>query len=462
MPSAPVYRPTSLNFINQPNPIEPQSIPEKHPLNGTPQLQQAPQRDASRFPYEGLPGAIDDRSCKRRRSGDGQVLDLPKLPVRQSAKRLRIPPTLSGLHQPPPNAGLLPSITTDQPPRAPNQTLLASQSHCEESTVQPASAVAAAEALTGASSKPARKRKKWTDAETASLLKGVARHGIGNWTKILQSPEYSFQGRTALDLKDRFRVCCPDGSRSATKTTSPKRSSKTDGGTGRPSRSDRKSHAELQELGICLPFSKSDRRSRHAYSRDEDDALLRGFEKYGTQWAAIRSDGELHLSGRTATDLRDRMRTRYPERYAKAGLAPRQDPQSKTTVNSTEDHAEGRATVADSAALPAATPAGPPAPSQKPIEPPRPPALPPLPSLEDDVFFGGTFREDDEVQAPITLDREILSYLPSKPMPKLPSLAHVTTQSDFEADQLELPSLMLEPGDGRVGGHFLGFDELLS
>lgn len=51
--------------------------------------------------------------------------------------------------------------------------------------------------------------RKWTEQETTDLLKGVVKCGIGNWTAILQQPELNFNKRSAANLKDRFRVCCP-------------------------------------------------------------------------------------------------------------------------------------------------------------------------------------------------------------------------------------------------------------
>ncbi|GLI76804.1 hypothetical protein PoHVEF18_005082 [Penicillium ochrochloron] len=51
--------------------------------------------------------------------------------------------------------------------------------------------------------------RKWTDEETTALLRGVVKCGIGNWTAILAQPELKFNKRTASNLKDRFRVCCP-------------------------------------------------------------------------------------------------------------------------------------------------------------------------------------------------------------------------------------------------------------
>ncbi|PVH97603.1 hypothetical protein DM02DRAFT_468471, partial [Periconia macrospinosa] len=50
-----------------------------------------------------------------------------------------------------------------------------------------------------------RKRNKWSEQETKDLLVGVSRFGIGNWKKILQCPDFTFNQRTAVDLKDRFR-----------------------------------------------------------------------------------------------------------------------------------------------------------------------------------------------------------------------------------------------------------------
>ncbi len=57
--------------------------------------------------------------------------------------------------------------------------------------------------------KQSKKRNKWTDEETKDLLIGVSKYGIGSWKKILGDSDYQFNGRTAVDLKDRFRVCCP-------------------------------------------------------------------------------------------------------------------------------------------------------------------------------------------------------------------------------------------------------------
>ncbi|TKA80031.1 hypothetical protein B0A55_01747 [Friedmanniomyces simplex] len=511
MTSEPVYKPISLDVISRPNPVEPQSIPQRHPLNGTLQLSQASNKDLLRLLYDANGTLPENRPAKRSKLDDGKSMDLPKLPVRQNTKRLRIPPTLSGLHQPPPNAGLLPSISTEQPEA--RQTLPL-QSPKDPATDKPileaameVTACADPEPALSKTGKP--KRNKWSDEETACLLKGVARFGVGNWTKILNCPDYHFLKRSALDLKDRFRVCCPNDYQRSKKQRPAPRPNPTGPGTSgsRPGRSDRKSGAELQDLGINQPFAKVQRRNRHEYSAAEDAALLTGFERHGSQWAAIRADEELELGHRTATDLRDRMRTKYPDLYAKAGLAPRpgvfpkpakrgkKDEQPKTDGHAEVQRAPEHALALDK----------PPLLPTKTIEPIKQPQSSLLP--DDDLFFGALFDgnddgDDDDAEG-ITLDRGILDWpldnLHSKPPPvayemskttmtidpiatlnlprptvpqhansgysALPSLAAITAFNDFDmAGQLELPSLMLGSleSDGRSGGHFLGFDELLS
>ncbi|KAJ5769117.1 hypothetical protein N7520_003676 [Penicillium odoratum] len=57
--------------------------------------------------------------------------------------------------------------------------------------------------------RPRKNLRKWTEEETNDLYRGVVKCGIGNWTAILAQPELKFKNRTASNLKDRFRVCCP-------------------------------------------------------------------------------------------------------------------------------------------------------------------------------------------------------------------------------------------------------------
>jgi hypothetical protein len=51
-----------------------------------------------------------------------------------------------------------------------------------------------------------RKRRPWTGEETRDLLLGVERYGAGHWKEILSDPEFNFDNRTNLDLKDRYRT----------------------------------------------------------------------------------------------------------------------------------------------------------------------------------------------------------------------------------------------------------------
>jgi hypothetical protein len=49
-----------------------------------------------------------------------------------------------------------------------------------------------------------RARRKWTDEETQDLIKGCREHGVGNWKKVLDDPRFNFNGRSSVDLKDRY------------------------------------------------------------------------------------------------------------------------------------------------------------------------------------------------------------------------------------------------------------------
>ncbi|CAO2657696.1 Nn.00g038220.m01.CDS01 [Neocucurbitaria sp. VM-36] len=222
-----------------------------------------------------------------------------------------------------------------------------------------------------------KKRNKWSEQETKNLLVGVSKFGIGNWKRILHDPDLDFNGRTAVDcksnlayflyahlsdtliwtMKDRFRVCCPGAGLKTRKSkgseASPKqhsgpqsltpqtiRASETTGRDGvciDTSVADQcvmnqqpglvHCRAELAELGVRGPFIKNTRRPRRKFSTYDDKNLLIGFEKYGPVWHAMRDDTELGFDTRHPTDLRDRFRIKYPEKYAKAGykLKPKEE-----------------------------------------------------------------------------------------------------------------------------------------
>lgn len=509
------YRPTSLDFINLPNPVQPALPSQKHPLNGTPHLEKARLETAStqdliRLVLDASSGA----SSKRARPLENPNLDLPKLPVRNNAKRLRIPPTLSGLHQPPPDAGLLPSISIEQhvipPPRSKQIDVFHDESHSSSTAV--ASPTAAPERgppkESKKQSKKSAKRNKWTVEETEHLLKGVSRFGVGNWTKIKNCSDYRFNNRTALDLKDRFRVCFPDhkkpkNARSASQTgdyssTDADEARTVSAPVQRGPASERVDTTTLQRLGINKPFARSERRARHGYSAAEDEALLRGFRKHGKTWTTIRQDPDLDLLARQATDLRDRMRTRFPEEYAKAGLAPRAKKQTPLideaensvpennaiakTKNSKQGKVGSRGSTQHNATVTKSTE-------------PRKAHQQALFSL-DDVYLGRLSDDEDAEHEPITLDRGILDWAtdaarpalaeisrppevnlppmhaPDPPLSQggqangttaLPSLASLLP--DSHSEHLELPSLTEWWGhnDGRPGGSsFPSLEDILS
>jgi hypothetical protein len=532
---AQAYAPTSLDFINRPNPVEPLAAPSEHPLHGTAQLHNTYAHDLRRLLLDTVPrDAAGEAASKRRRpeddvhgrnGGNGQARDLPslpKLPVRGAGgakeRRRRLPPTLSGLHQPPPNAGLLPSISVQQP-RQPDRT--ASAIVTESRDVDPApdarttgiaappsGQTAGSDHPTGKSKTGKHTKNKWSEEETADLLKGVAKFGIGSWTKILRCEEYSFDRRTALDLKDRFRVCCPEHYRKPKALSQPESGDPVHKRKTPSKPRDRKGTSELVQMGIDEPFQKSTRRSRHGYTAEEDDALLRGFRKFGKSWAAIQKD-EVILCDRTSTDLRDRFRLRHPQEYASTGLAPRPDVFPHPPDRGAQDDAPETLPVTagqDSARQ---------MPSQKDPVISRPDHQPmfqpmdlsamnrnihPYITLPNDVFFGVPAEDEEMDTEPVVLDRGILDWAfettktnavetsngkvdhsyshrhmppPSSNITSggnasapLPSLASITAMSgDYE--QLELPSLMQYfssmEGDTRTGAHgFLPFEELLS
>ncbi|CBX94990.1 hypothetical protein IAQ61_008429 [Plenodomus lingam] len=329
------------------------------------------------------------------------VIQLPKLPqlAAKKTQRPRIPPLLQGLHQPPPlppSDRLFPPITSDKnaftnssrdrgsfdsragtrlsPPVKTNgafNTATAVSNNdesCREKNLQKSrtgtnipdteethgshdTTSSRERVQEGVPSKPGRQRRRWSKQETKDLLVGVSRYGIGSWKKILQSPDLNFHGRTAVDLKDRFRVCCP--SEASKKNKSKQRSSATESQNdlsskvlaplseaNRPHHQNpngdalsppepepkkkRKSGSntvalQLADIGISGPFAKKYRRPQCKFSAVDDLNLLKGFEKHGSVWRAICDDAELGLGTRRPTDLRDRFRIKYPEKFAESG-----------------------------------------------------------------------------------------------------------------------------------------------
>ncbi|KAL5088221.1 hypothetical protein Trisim1_006895 [Trichoderma cf. simile WF8] len=273
-----------------------------------------------------------------------------------------MPPIINGLLEPPPHVALFPPIESSafDDTDAGQSKLLHELSYSPPGprlSPEPDQPVAKPRATRKRSSKP---RRKWTEEETNHLLKGVDRHGVGKWTNILDDPDYTFNSRSAGDLKDRFRTCCPEEmrvkevdevkararrrqlrSKPRPKSLSPKKSpGKTvqetqetllaEGGSLsgkdpaasipfefddmpiKKSRAHRMKVSDLAGLGITGPFRRARRRERTAFSNRDDQEILQGLEKYGASWSKIQRDERFHLGTRQPTDLRDRVRNKFP------------------------------------------------------------------------------------------------------------------------------------------------------
>ncbi|KAH9884021.1 hypothetical protein F4778DRAFT_788072 [Xylariomycetidae sp. FL2044] len=311
---------------------------------------------------------VDELSTKKRPGKD----DFPHLPQPLKRRKARdqqpmFPPIIVGLLEPPSNAALFPPISSgsfdDRPRSEPPQALSLSkppdaQPIFEEAVSVPSPPADAERTPTGKVKRRATKpRRKWSEEETNHLLLGVSKHGVGRWTDILEDPEYRFNGRSAGDLKDRFRTCCPEELRASSNARGERSSEQRvdAGGKTRPkkglmaenilneaeegaemeeplslqndsdsapkqrkSRAHRKKMEDLAELGIKGPFKKSHRRERRPFSEQDDKDILEGFELYGPQWTKIQRDARFNLSSRQPTDLRDRLRNKYPDKFSGA------------------------------------------------------------------------------------------------------------------------------------------------
>ncbi|KAL6880945.1 hypothetical protein J3F83DRAFT_16863 [Trichoderma novae-zelandiae] len=272
-----------------------------------------------------------------------------------------MPPIINGLLEPPPHVALFPPIESSafDDTDAGQSKLLHELSYSPPGprlSPEPGQPVAKPRATRKRSSKP---RRKWSEEETNHLLRGVDRHGVGKWTSILDDPDFHFNSRSAGDLKDRFRTCCPEEMRvtevderiplarrrqirsqlrqlTSPQTTPEQAAPETltaEGGTlstdesaactpcesddlrAKKSRAHRMKVSDLAGLGITGPFRRARRRERTAFSNRDDHEILQGLETYGPSWSKIQRDKRFHLGNRQPTDLRDRVRNKYPYIY---------------------------------------------------------------------------------------------------------------------------------------------------
>jgi hypothetical protein len=312
-----------------------------------------------------VPESPEDVSTKKRHralNAKEDFVQLPKLPKKQKSSQQIVPPIIAGLHEPPPDAAVFPPINSASFDDSETFGLGAWKDFSSGPEYR-AAQLPAADAGTDNAPKPKRRamkpRKKWSEEETNNLLRGVSRYGVGRWTTILEDPDFEFNGRTAGDLKDRFRTCCPEELRL---TTAEERVGNGDAGSTatleeatrpkhglqleniliptecgalendepspsafpdsdappkrRKSRAHRKKMEDLAELGIHGPFEKSHRRKRRPFTKQDDQEILDGLEQYGPSWSRIQRDPKYHLATRQPTDLRDRVRNKYHDIYS--------------------------------------------------------------------------------------------------------------------------------------------------
>lgn len=305
------------------------------------------------------PDGAEDFPSKRQRTIPlkEDLVQLPQPVKKQQATQQQVmPPIINGLLEPPPDAALFPPISSDtfNDPEANQLNLLREFTNVNEDRgPAPSQSDSGKPGPVKTRKRSGKPRKKWTEAETRNLLLAVDRYGVGRWTKILEDSSFIFNDRSAGDLKDRFRTCCPDELR--TKEGEIASTSNSEGSTDTPSRkikpgllsenipvstekegserlstaaptadppkkpkktrAHRKKVEDLAELGIHGPFKKSHRRKGKPFSEEDDKQIREGLDIYGPAWTKIQREPRFNFANRQPTDLRDRVRNRFPNIY---------------------------------------------------------------------------------------------------------------------------------------------------
>ncbi|KAL9600638.1 MAG: hypothetical protein Q9219_003071 [cf. Caloplaca sp. 3 TL-2023] len=236
---------------------------------------------------------------------------------------------LNQLHEPPPSAALFPPITPNaaitEPERGPSAESY-SDPTAQNSIEKDGNNVK--DGGTSPKRSYLRKRTKWTEEETYSLVKGVDKFGVGKWTKILKHPDYKFsQGRSPIDLKDRFRTLMGNIRVEPSQNVSYQFLLGYADGVRNPEPDPSAGKSEPRQ-----PRKKP----KHLWSEEEDESLVKGYQKHGFCWKDIASDPSLALGSRTGPQIRDRFRKRFPELYGEAPApAPSKDPRTAANGGST-------------------------------------------------------------------------------------------------------------------------------
>ncbi|EGG01717.1 uncharacterized protein MELLADRAFT_91966 [Melampsora larici-populina 98AG31] len=143
-------------------------------------------------------------------------------------------------------------------------------------------------------------RNKWTKEETEALVRGCNTFAIGQW-KAIRDNDPLLANRSPGDLKDRFRTYFPDAYRKHYPNAKTHISTRV---------------RSLDSQGKSLFSEGAGRKERKQFTFEEDEALKKGYAKFGTAWSSIQRDPI--LSSRKATDLRDRFRNAFPDLYSAA------------------------------------------------------------------------------------------------------------------------------------------------
>ncbi|KAJ9607318.1 hypothetical protein H2200_008391 [Cladophialophora chaetospira] len=326
------------------------SVVEKSPIQAPSSLERGYSQKRQRLDTDGDAVAV------------GMIRHLPR-PAQKEDRQNRpaplLPAMVTGLHEPPPSAALLPSIDVESRPAIARSTTT-SKIHVKDMLTEPDSmpqpttsapvvenqmssvrdpvirhptpakdispvlAEATPPLLPWKDNKPRRARRKWTESETKDLLAGVKKYGIGKWKQILDDPTYSFSERSSVDLKDRYRVCANNDSVPKLDTQSNTTPQICDQST--PVEGAGPSLSPTKAIEQDSPYDQNQppkqRRKRRAWTIAEDESLVKGVARHGFQWTTIHDDPELELSHRRATDLRDRIRNKFPDGYKHAETAP--------------------------------------------------------------------------------------------------------------------------------------------
>ncbi|RKF59979.1 putative myb dna-binding domain containing protein [Erysiphe neolycopersici] len=284
-------------------------------------------------------------------SNKDEFVQLPRPTKEQKTAKQVVPPIIIGLFQPPPQSTLFPPIASscfhDSRGRNSLNTIPLStklpkrvQGNKHDHVIVRHSTV-----RSGIKKKKnVATRKKWTEEETNNLLLGVHKHGVGCWSDILSDSCFVFNDRSSSDLKDRWRTCCPDELRKRTSTSVDGMKKGTSENTrsclnpdevliqdesklnesdlitnsvtaSRKKRCHRKNLEDLFQLGIKGLIRQSSRRERRQFTQEEDYAILEGYKTYGPAWSKIQKDPRLNLQSRQPTDLRDRFRNKFKDKF---------------------------------------------------------------------------------------------------------------------------------------------------